>query len=207
MKAIPGYPNYSISIEGIVYNTKKNKQLKPVLSNVGYLKVTLCNNGTRKDYNNAQKINYDLEQQKYVELIINSNIDFTKFGWVNQVAIIINKPSQKVSKWMNRIMPEFYENKCFKRKREFSLSIEEFYSLIKKECHYCGSSPNQEIKRPKSKKTQIKYNGIDRVDSSKGYVLSNCVPCCKLCNRSKSDLQIDKWKDHIIRIVKFMGLK
>ena len=50
MKVIPGYPNYSISIEGIVYNTKKNKQLKPVLSNVGYLKVTLCNNGTTKDF-------------------------------------------------------------------------------------------------------------------------------------------------------------
>jgi len=50
MKTIPGYPNYSISIEGIVYNTKKNKQLKPVLSNVGYLKVTLCNNGTRRDF-------------------------------------------------------------------------------------------------------------------------------------------------------------
>jgi len=51
MKAIAGYPNYSISIDGIVYNTKKNKQLKPVLSNTGYLKVTLCNNGTRKDFN------------------------------------------------------------------------------------------------------------------------------------------------------------
>jgi hypothetical protein len=32
------------------------------------------------------------------------------------------------------------------------------------------------------------YNGIDRVDSNKGYELDNCVPCCFTHNGMKSDL-------------------
>lgn len=31
-------------------------------------------------------------------------------------------------------------------------------------------------------------NGVDRVDSSRGYDKENIVPCCKICNRSKSDM-------------------
>jgi len=49
--------------------------------------------------------------------IINSNIDFSKFGWVNEASKIIGVTPQKVGKWMKRKMPEFYE-KCFKRKNK-----------------------------------------------------------------------------------------
>lgn len=70
----------------------------------------------QKDYF-IDKINsYNDEQRKYIILIENSNINFSKFGWVKEVAKIINKPPQKVNSWMKRMMPEFYENKCFKRK-------------------------------------------------------------------------------------------
>lgn len=72
--------------------------------------------GTRLDYNTAKKRKTDLEQQQYIDIIKNSSIDFNKFGWVNKVAKIINKPHQKVKSWMLRIMPEFYESKCFKNK-------------------------------------------------------------------------------------------
>lgn len=51
MKPIPNYPNYSITKEGVVYNTVKNKKIKPVKVNNGYYKVTLCNEGKRKDFN------------------------------------------------------------------------------------------------------------------------------------------------------------
>lgn len=48
--------------------------------------------------------------------IINSGIDFSKFGWVNHVSLILNISPQKVNSWMKRNMLEFYENNCFKRK-------------------------------------------------------------------------------------------
>lgn len=34
----------------------------------------------------------------------------------------------------------------------------------------------------------VMYNGIDRVDSEKGYVVGNCVPCCYEVNRAKSNM-------------------
>lgn len=51
-----------------------------------------------------------------INLIINSNINFSKFGWVGEVSKILNISPQKVGKWMQRNMLEFYNTKCFKRK-------------------------------------------------------------------------------------------
>ena len=34
-------------------------------------------------------------------------------------------------------------------------------------------------------------NGVDRVDSSLGYIEENCVPCCKFCNYAKRALPVD----------------
>lgn len=62
------------------------------------------------------KNKYKVSQLKYVDLLMKSEIDFTKFGWVNKVALIINQKPQKVNKWMKSIMPDFYEYNCFKRK-------------------------------------------------------------------------------------------
>ena len=60
------------------------------------------------------------KQQKLIEienkkqLIISSNIDFTKFGWVKHVAKLLNINSQKVCHWMQKYLPEFYKN-CYHR--------------------------------------------------------------------------------------------
>lgn len=45
----------------------------------------------------------------------NSNIDFSKFGWVGKVAQILNKKPQKINMWMKKYVPDIYEN-AFKRK-------------------------------------------------------------------------------------------
>ncbi len=61
---------------------------------------------------------------------------------------------------MNRSMP-------------FELTIEQVASLSRSACFYCGRLDGD-------------HNGIDRMDSSYGYVLSNCTPCCWICNRAKA---------------------
>ena len=53
----------------------------------------------------------------------------------------------------------------------------------------------------------LKYNGIDRVDSSKGYEYNNVVSCCKNCNSAKMQLSIKEFKEHIIKIYNHFASK
>jgi len=99
-----------------------------------------------------------------------------------------------------------YKNMAKRRNREFNLTLESLEVLIKSDCFYCGRSPENVLKRQKTKKTQLIYNGIDRFDSNKGYILNNCVTCCYYCNHSKLDLSFDEWISHIKRIVKWQKL-
>lgn len=51
-----------------------------------------------------------------INLVINSDINFSKQGWTQEVAKIINKQPQKVTQWMRKYMFDFWNEKCFKRK-------------------------------------------------------------------------------------------
>jgi len=48
-------------------------------------------------------------------------------------------------------------------------------------CSYCHTYPS---------------SGLDRMDSDKGYTLSNTVPCCALCNFTKGDLMLSDFFLH-----------
>jgi len=52
---------------------------------------------------------------KRINLILESDIDFSKFGWVNRVAVLIGIPPQKVNLFMKKYMSDFYKT-CFIRK-------------------------------------------------------------------------------------------
>lgn len=78
-------------------------------------------------------------------------------------------------------------NRALERNNEFSLSLEKFMEIVKKPCHYCTLLPANTIKTSRGI-TSIKVSGIDRYNNSLGYTEENSVPCCKHCNRAKSDL-------------------
>ncbi|MFA5299168.1 MAG: HNH endonuclease signature motif containing protein [Lutibacter sp.] len=61
------------------------------------------------------------EIQLKITLVKNSDIDFSNFGWVGKVSKIIEVKPQKVGRWMNKYMHEFYHNLCFKRKSGYQL--------------------------------------------------------------------------------------
>jgi hypothetical protein len=91
------------------------------------------------------------------------------------------------------------------RSLEVNITIEEFAKLISGNCAYCGAQPtNIKLTDYSSnkivKREQLYGNGIDRVDSSKGYVLENCVPCCINCNFAKRSLTKEEFIEHIIKI-------
>ncbi len=88
------------------------------------------------------------------------------------------------------------------RDYEFSLSKEEFYLITSQDCDYCGREPIQSIiKNNPSCHGDYLYNGIDRVDNTKGYIFENCVPCCSICNKAKSILTIEEFSNWIKQIV------
>jgi hypothetical protein len=69
----------------------------------------------------------------------------------------------------------------------FELSEEQARTILSSNCFYCGTEPSQ-IKNGKRSFGSFIYNGIDRLENSIGYVPSNVVPCCVVCNMAKSSL-------------------
>ena len=85
------------------------------------------------------------------------------------------------------------------RNYNFSLSKKEVRKINQQNCHYCGVTP-QSIQ--KGNNSDYIYNGIDRVDNSKGYVGGNVVACCAKCNRMKMAMPQKDFLAHVERIHK-----
>ena len=86
-----------------------------------------------------------------------------------------------------------YKRHARDRGYSFEITKDELIELSSMKCFYCGAGPSN-IKTTKNDVIGLKYNGIDRVDNSKGYSINNCVPCCKICNVAKATLTIVKFK-------------
>lgn len=95
-----------------------------------------------------------------------------------------------------------YKKSAKDRGLAFELSKDDVKSLMAKPCEYCGSEP-MSYYEPKNVNGGFIYNGIDRVDSSKGYIHDNVVPCCGFCNRAKIDLSVDEFKSWIKRLIEY----
>jgi hypothetical protein len=105
-----------------------------------------------------------------------------------------SKAITKEEKRKNRTPKKYYV--CKKRASErdiiFLVTPSEFTSIVSKPCFYCGTCE------------QI---GIDRIDSSQGYVIGNCAPCCFYCNVAKNDLTLEAFKARISKIYQHLSLQ
>ena len=95
------------------FQLKDKKLIENRLYKYNEIKKRHCSKNEYK-----QKLLYKLQEKNkpLINLIKNSNINFSKFGWVKQVAKLINKHPQKINAWMKKYMKDFYENNCYKRK-------------------------------------------------------------------------------------------
>lgn len=103
-----------------------------------------------------------------------------------------------------------YKRGAKERNFEFNLTLEEFKQLIFQKCAYCGADPTNDsyINHVCNKtKESLSVNGIDRIDSNKGYSINNCVPCCSTCNKMKLNHTIKFFKDHIKKIYNYLNLE
>lgn len=67
-----------------------------------------------------------------------------------------------------------YQTSARVRNLQFELSCDQFEEMVKQVCYYCGGRSEGKI-----------FNGIDRISNNEGYILDNCVSCCKGCNYAK----------------------
>lgn len=79
------------------------------------------------------------------------------------------------------------------------IDLNAYIDLVTQDCYYCGSPPTTQIKDAASDLILFR-NGLDRVDSNDGYVLTNVVPCCEKCNRAKLNLSYDDWINLISKV-------
>jgi hypothetical protein len=82
-----------------------------------------------------------------------------------------------------------YQRNAKHNDREFGIPENTFIGLITSPCDYCGQPPSQKLWQGVADKERqvFRWNGLDRIDSTKGYTEENVVPCCKTCNELKSD--------------------
>lgn len=92
-----------------------------------------------------------------------------------------------------------YRIQASKRHLSFELTRDQFKEITKKNCFYCGDEPHQKIK---NKNGDYIYNGIDRVDNTKGYLIENVVPCCGICNKAKSNKTLEVFSIWINKVYK-----
>ena len=93
-----------------------------------------------------------------------------------------------------------YKRGAERRGLEFSLSDGYTEAMLRNNCFYCGVEP-QKTRSSTDTYGVFKYNGIDRADSTKGYVMGNVVPCCQRCNMMKGNMNQQDFIGHIRKIL------
>lgn len=97
-----------------------------------------------------------------------------------------------------------YRRHANRREMEFSVSGDEFEEEAKKPCTYCGAEPIPKNIMVGSgagrRERHTVANGIDRVDSSKGYISGNITSCCFACNTAKNSMTVDEFLGWVKRV-------
>lgn len=100
-----------------------------------------------------------------------------------------------------------YKKNAKQRKIQFSLSFKNVMFLTSSKCFYCGSEPETEMKSKRQDDISYFYNGIDRVDNTKGYTLENVVSCCQKCNYLKSNFNQQDFLNRVKNIYEYLFAK
>lgn len=100
-----------------------------------------------------------------------------------------------------------YKRDAKRHKRVFELTFKEFLKITSTQCSYCGIPPAKLYRNNlKSKSVAYLYNGIDRMDSSKGYLNSNVTACCEDCNFFKSNRSAEDFVLKCQRVALYNGI-
>jgi len=96
--------------------------------------------------------------------------------------------------WRPKHALSAYKSNAHQKDLEFRLGIETIEEMITQPCVFCSATPKSGTR-----------NGIDRIDSSIGYVPGNIQTACHRCNVWKSDYPEEGFLDHIKAIALFQS--
>jgi hypothetical protein len=90
----------------------------------------------------------------------------------------------------------------YMRRNPGNLDFDKFYQLTQQACYYCGELPNQKylVRNATDNLGTYTYNGLDRLDNSKGYDLENVITCCGICNFMRNKLTMEDFFAHVAKI-------
>jgi len=92
-----------------------------------------------------------------------------------------------------------YAGGCKRRSIKWYLKISDAANLFLGDCSYCG--------RPaKESGDKNGFNGIDRIDSTRDYILDNVCSCCPRCNIIKNNMSLADLRASINRMHAYMHL-
>ena len=92
-----------------------------------------------------------------------------------------------------------YKGIARKRNYQWDLTQDEFFSLTKGNCFYCGNEPSY-VKKTQYKTGTYTYNGIDRKNNNLGYSSENSVSCCGICNVAKNTMGLEEFKKWVLKV-------
>jgi hypothetical protein len=116
------------------------------------------------------------------------------YGFIKR--LYVPKHIRPPRKWKAGFLPLYrdYRTGASERGYSFDLTEQQFYTLIKNDCYYCGAAPQR------GSQYKLLRNGIDRVDNTQGYTLENSRPCCFACNWMKHKMSEQQCIDHVLQI-------
>lgn len=105
-----------------------------------------------------------------------------------------------------RIVLQRYKNQAKSRGYSWELTDEQATWMFHQPCEYCGSSPSS-VQLHGGSHGEYVYSGIDRKVNEIGYTATNCVPCCKVCNRAKNAMPEAEFREWIARLTNHQNSK
>lgn len=104
-----------------------------------------------------------------------------RYYWKNRDLIAV-KQEKRRTRLTNRFSNG--RNMALRRDLEWSLSFDEYKSIVASACYYCGCDLSSQ-----------KGHSLDRKDNSVGYTKENVIPCCGGCNVIRNDqLTVEEMK-------------
>lgn len=83
----------------------------------------------------------------------------------------------------------------------FELTKEQARDLMKQPCYYCGDVETNTGWATRKNGLAFMYNGIDRLDNSRGYTADNVVACCFIHNRAKGERSPEEFVQDCLKVV------
>ena len=100
-----------------------------------------------------------------------------------------------------------YKSHADSRNLEFNLTEDQFSLVARQNCYYCGAKPTIYKQLYKYAKNTINepLNGIDRIDSSKGYIKDNIQFISTPINYLKNTMSDSETKQYLKSISKYIS--